>query len=72
MDKLYKRLPIQNRNLRSPVVFAFNILTTHFMAFNTAHYRVLQKLIESENQVDKFYLLPNVTRVSMTIEERGA
>ena len=49
MDKLYKRLPIQNRNLRSPVVFAFNILTTHFMAFNTAHYRVLQKLIESEN-----------------------
>ena len=72
MDKIHKRLPIQHRSLRSPVIFAFNILTTHFMAFNTAHYAALQRIIQKDNNVDKFYLLPNITSVSMTIEERAA
>jgi hypothetical protein len=45
MDKIHKRLPIQHRKMRAPVVFAFNILTTHFMAFQETHYRAIQHLI---------------------------
>lgn len=65
-------MPIQHRSVRSPVVFAFNILTSHFMAFQSSHYAAVQRLIQQEAQVDKFYLLPNITSVSMTIEERSA
>jgi hypothetical protein len=72
MDKIRKVLPIQQRDLRSPVVLAFNVLTNHYLAYGTSHYKAVAKIISRYNQVDKFYLLPNVTSVSMSIEERGA
>ena len=72
MDKIHKLLPIQQRDLRSPVVLAFNVLTNHYLAFGTSHYKSLTKIISRYNQVDKFYLLPNVTSVSMSVEQRGA
>lgn len=72
MDKIHKRLPIQHRNLRSPVVFAFNVLTNHYLAFQGSQYRTIQYLFQKYSQVDNFYLLPNITNVSMTIEERSA
>lgn len=72
MDKIQRILPIQSRNLKSPVVFAFNVLTNHYLAYGTNQYKALQKIIQKYNHVKDFYLLPNVTSVSMTIEQRGA
>ena len=72
MDKIQRRLPIQQRTLRTPVVFAFNVLLNHYLALKTSHYNAIQKIFQKYNNVDNFYLLPNVTNVSMNIEQRGA
>ena len=73
MDKIHRRIPLQHRNVRQPVVFAFNILLNHYLAFNTQHYHAVKNLFQGYNQLeDNFYLLPNVTNVSMSIEQRGA
>ena len=72
MDKLQKHFPIRNRKVKHPIVFTFNILMSHFLAYKQSHYLAIQKIIQHYNKVDNFYLLPNITNVSMTIEERGA
>jgi len=72
MDKIQRKLPIQHRNLRQPVVFAFNVLLNHYLAFQSSHYLAIQNMFQHYNEVDKFFLLPNITSVSMTIEQRGA
>jgi triacylglycerol esterase/lipase EstA (alpha/beta hydrolase family) len=54
------------------VVFAFNILLNHYLAFSTQHYHAIQRLFQTYNQVENFYLLPNVTNVSHSLEQRGA
>ena len=71
MDRIRVESPIRNYRLKQPVVFAFNILLNHYLAFKTSHYNTVHRLIEKENNVNKLYLLPNITSVSMNIEERG-
>jgi len=61
-----------NGRMKQPVVFAFNILLNHYLAFQTTHYLAIQNMFRHYNKVEKFYLLPNITSVSMTIEQRGA
>lgn len=33
MDKIQKKLPIKNRQIKSPVVFTFNIVLNHYLAY---------------------------------------
>jgi hypothetical protein len=49
MDKIQRKLPIQNRNLRSPVVFAFNVLANHYLAYGTSQYKTVQRMIQKYN-----------------------
>ena len=50
------------------MLFAFNVLTNHYLAYGNSHYKTVQRMIQKYNQVDKFYLVPNITSVSMSIE----
>ena len=45
MDKIQRRIPLQQRNVKQPVVFVFNILLNHYIAFSTQHYQSVQRLI---------------------------
>ena len=48
--------------------FVFNVLLNHYLAFQSSHYLAIQNMFQHYNEVDKFFLLPNITSVSMTIE----
>ncbi len=72
MDKLSKNLPIKRRPIKQPVVFAFNIILNQFLSYKTAHYLPVHNIFTKSNNCGHFHMLPNVSNVSMTIEERGA
>lgn len=72
MDKIQRRLPIQQRALKQPVVFAVNILLNHYLAMRTSHYNTLAHIFRKYNNVEKFFILANITNASMSIEERSA
>jgi triacylglycerol esterase/lipase EstA (alpha/beta hydrolase family) len=38
MDKIHRSNPIKARQVRQPVVFTFNILLNHYLAFRTQQY----------------------------------
>ena len=44
MDKIQRRIPLQQRNVKQPVVFAFNILLNLYIAFSTQHYQNIKRL----------------------------
>ena len=71
MDRIHVQSPIRNYRLKQPVVFTFNVLLNHYLAFKTSHYHTVQRLIQKENHADKFHLSPNITSVSMNIEQRA-
>lgn len=68
MDKIHRKNPIKARQVKQPVVFAFNILVNHYLAYRTQPYQAVQRIIQNYNKVNNFHLLPNVTNISMTIE----
>ena len=70
MDKIINRSPIRNYKVKQPVVFAFNILLNHHLAMKNSHYSVVERCIR-QNGIDNFILLPNITNVSMNIEQRA-
>ena len=70
MDKIRHFNPIRARRVNQPVVFAFNILVNHFIAHKTRSYHMVEKMIKHNNPKN-FLLLPNITNISMDIEERG-
>jgi hypothetical protein len=72
MDKLQKHLPIRKRHIKQPVIFTFNIILNQFLSYKTTHYLPVQNVFTRGSNIDSFHLLPNVSNVSMTIEERGA
>lgn len=38
MDKIHKKLPIRQRPVKQPVVFAFNIILSQYNAYRNAQY----------------------------------
>lgn len=54
------------------MVFVYNVLVNHHLAFNGAQYSMIKKIIQEYNEVDKFYMLPNITTATMTLEQRAA
>lgn len=71
MDKIHRQNAIKSRAVKQPVVFAFNILLNHYLAFRTQPYHLIEKIFKKYNNLDNFYLLPNITNGSMSIEERA-
>ena len=78
MENIQAKLPIRNRKIKNPVVFAFNITCTHFLAYKSSQYSRLAQAITSQDAIEKddkgnqkFKLLPNTVNVSMGIEQRA-
>jgi uncharacterized membrane protein YjjP (DUF1212 family) len=72
MDKIQRKSPIKQRQVKQPVVLAFNMLLNHYLAYKTQPYKVVQNIIMKQNRGMNLKLLPNVTNISMTIEHRAA
>jgi len=75
MDNLKIKSPLRQYKLVKPLVIVFNIHLSHFNAYGTKHYDRLYKTLTNPDGANMdpstVYLLPNVTNLSTSIEQRA-
>ena len=75
MNNIKRVLPIRNYQIKNPLFVTFNIHLTHYNAFGTENYNRIKNVLTKKEYAglnyDSVYLLPNITNLDTSIEERG-
>jgi hypothetical protein len=75
MDNIKRILPIRNHQLKSPLVVAFNIHLTHYNAFGTENYNRIKHVLTKKDYAglnyNSVYLMPNITNLDTSIDQRA-